>query len=74
MCVLEFLTLFAICFFSGLLVAKNLHPNCDAKAMFLLAPASGLMSIFLLNKIVSTNQHGSARYVEKRNKKQKLDI
>ena len=52
MCVLEFLTLFAICFFSGLLVAKNLHPNCDTKAMFLLAPASGLMLIFLLNALL----------------------
>ena len=52
--VLDFLVLFSICFFSGMVVAKNLHPNFDAKAMFLLAPASGLMSIFLLNAVLFT--------------------
>ena len=54
MFVLDFLVLFSICFFSGMVVAKNLHPNFDAKAMFLLAPASGLMSIFLLNAVLFT--------------------
>ena len=52
MLVLDFFVLFNICFFSGMVVAKNLHPNFDTKAMFLLAPASGLMSIFLLNAVL----------------------